>query len=58
MGDVVRMYIGFLILFIPIPLVLALFCSSIPNFLLILKMFFHSYSTIMWLLLKQLNIRG
>ena len=30
-GVVVRRYIDFLILFIPIPLVSALFCSSIPT---------------------------
>ena len=35
----------FLILFIPIPLVLALFCSSILNSLFIFKMFFRSYNT-------------
>ena len=32
MGVVVRRYIDFLILFIPTPLVLALFCNSIPTF--------------------------
>ena len=32
-GVVVRRYIDFLILLIPTPLVSALFCSSIPNFL-------------------------
>ena len=31
-GVVVRRYIDFLILFIPTPLVSALFCSSIPTF--------------------------
>ena len=31
MGGVVRRYIDFLILLIPTPLVLALFCSSIPT---------------------------
>ena len=40
MGVVVRRYIDFLILLIPTPLVLALFCSSIPTSLFILKMFF------------------
>ena len=34
------MYIDFLILFIPAPLVLGLFCSSIPTFFFILKCFF------------------
>ena len=34
-GGVVRRYIEFLILLIPTPLVLALFCSSIPTSLLI-----------------------
>ena len=32
MGVVVRRYIDFLILLIPIPLVSVLFCSSIPTF--------------------------
>ena len=41
MGGVVRRYIDFLILLMPTPLVLALFCSSIPTSLFILKMFFH-----------------
>ena len=41
-GVVVRRYIDFLItLFIPTPLVLAIFCSSIPT-LFIFKMFFRS----------------
>ena len=40
MGVVVRRYIDFLILLIPIPLVSALFCSSIPTFCSFLKMFF------------------
>ena len=39
---VVRRYIDFLILLIPTPLVLALFCSSIPTSLFIFKMFFRS----------------
>ena len=34
MGVVVRRYVDFLILLIPIPLVSALFCSSIPTFCL------------------------
>ena len=34
--------INFLILLIPTPFVLALFCSSIPTSLFILKMFFRS----------------
>ena len=43
MGGVVRRYIDFLIiLLIPTPLVLALFCRSIPTSLFILKVFFHS----------------
>ena len=43
MGGVVRRYIDFLIiLLIPTPLVLALFCSSIPTSLFIFKMFFRS----------------
>ena len=33
-------YIDFLILLIPTPLVSVLFCSSIPTFLFIFKMFF------------------
>ena len=40
MGGVVRRYIDFLILPIPTPLVLALFCSSIPTSLFIFSMFF------------------
>ena len=40
MGVVVRRYIVFLILLIPTPLVSVLFCSSIPTFCSILKMFF------------------
>ena len=39
-GCCVRRYIDFLILLILTPLVLALFCSSIPTFLFIFKMFF------------------
>ena len=49
MGVVVKRYTDFLIiLLIPTPLVLALFYSSIPTSLFILKMFFRSlymYST-------------
>ena len=42
-GCCLRMHIDFLIiLLIPLPLVLALFCSSIPTSLFIFKMFFHS----------------
>ena len=41
-GCCVRRYIYFLILIIPIPLVLPLFCSSIHTSLFILKIFFHS----------------
>ena len=44
-GGVVRSYnytVDFLILLIPTPLVLALFCSSIPTSLFIFKMFFRS----------------
>ena len=42
LGVVLRRYIDFLILLIPTPLVhvSVLFCSSIPTFLFILKMFF------------------
>ena len=41
MDVVVRRYIDFLItLLIPAPLVLAVFCSSIPTSLFIFKMFF------------------
>ena len=42
MGVVIRIYIGFLIihvLLIPTPLVLALFCSSIPTFVHFLNVF-------------------
>ena len=43
-GVVVRKYIDFLVLLIPNPLVLALFCSSsIPTSLFIFKMFFRSF---------------
>ena len=40
MGVGIRRYIDFLILLIPTPLVLALFCSSMPTSLFIFKMFF------------------
>ena len=40
LGVVVRRYIDFLILLIPIPLVSVLFYSSIPTFCSFLKMFF------------------
>ena len=40
MGVVVRRYIDFLILLIPSPLVSVLFCSSIPTFCSLKKMFF------------------
>ena len=40
LGVVLRRYIDFLILLIPTPLVSVLFCSNIPTFLFILKMFF------------------
>ena len=43
LGVVLRRYIDFLILLIPTPLVSVLFCSSIPTFLFIFKMFFHIY---------------
>ena len=39
-GLVIRMYIYFLILLIPTPLVYALYCSSIPTFCSVKKMFF------------------
>ena len=40
MGVVVRRYINLLILLIPTPLVSVLFCSSIPTFCSLKKMFF------------------
>ena len=40
LGVVLRRYIDFLILLIPTPLVSVLFCSSIPTFLFIFKMFY------------------
>ena len=40
LGVVLRRYIDFLILLIPTPLVSVLFCSSIPIFWFIFKMFF------------------
>ena len=39
LGVVLRRYIDFLVLLIPTPLVSVLFCSSIPTFLFIFKMF-------------------
>ena len=39
-GVVVRRYIDFLILLIPAPLVSVLFCSSIPTFCSLKKMYF------------------
>ena len=39
LGVVVRRYIDFLILLIPTPLVSVLFCSSIPTFCSLKKMF-------------------
>ena len=42
MGVVLRIYIDFLILLIPTPLVSVLFCSSIPTFLFIFKNVFRS----------------
>ena len=39
LGVVLRRYIDFLILLIPIPLVSVLFCSSIPTFCSFLKCF-------------------
>ena len=44
MGVVVRRYIDFLILLIPTPLVLVLFCSSIPTSLFVYVIFVQ-YST-------------
>ena len=44
LGVGLRRYIDFLILLIPTPLVSVLFCSSIPTFLLFLKMFFVLYN--------------
>ena len=43
LGVGLRRYIDFLILLIPTPLVSVLFCSSIPTFLFIFKMFFVLY---------------
>ena len=43
MGVVVRRYIDFLILLIPTPLVSVLFCSSIPTFCSLKKIFFVLY---------------
>ena len=40
LGVVVRRYIDFLILLFPTPLVSVLFCSSIPTFCSLKKMFF------------------
>ena len=42
MGVVVRRYIDFLILLIPTPLVNVIFCSSIPTFCSLKKIFFRS----------------
>ena len=44
-GVVVRRYIDFLILFIPIPLVSVLFCSSIPTFCSFFNVFRFCSST-------------
>ena len=46
LGVVVRRYIDFLILLIPTPLVSVLFCSSIPTFGSLKKMFFVLYNYI------------
>ena len=43
-GADVRTYLDFLILCIPIPLVSALFCSSIPTFCSLKKIFFVLYN--------------
>ena len=44
LGVVLRRYIDFLIVLIPTPLISVLFCSSIPTFLFIFKMFsFFNY---------------
>ena len=43
LGVVVRRYIDFLILLIPTPLVSVLFCSSIPTFCSLKKIFFRSF---------------
>ena len=45
MGVVVRMYIDFLILLIPTPLVFVLFCSSIPTFCSFFWNVFSSFSS-------------
>ena len=56
-GVVVRMYIDFLILHIPTPLVSALFCSSIPNFCSFLKLLlFFTIQVLLYLLYSSCNI--
>ena len=40
MGVVVRRYLDYLILLIPTPLVIIIYCSSIPTFCSFKKMFF------------------
>ena len=45
MGVVVRRKIDFLILLIPTPLVSVFFCSSIPTFCSLKKMFFVLYDS-------------
>ena len=48
MGVVVRRYIDVLILLIPTPLVSVLFCSSIPTFCSLKKIFFILVAIIMY----------
>ena len=57
-GVVVRRYIDFLILFIPIPLVSALCCSSIPTFCSFLKCFsfLFQYILVIYLIIFSRSI--
>ena len=57
-GVVVRRYIDFLKLLIPTPLVLVLFCSSIPISFFILKMFFCSLRRIIRKLVEESQIKN
>ena len=52
-GVVVRRYIDFLILLIPIPLVSVLFCSSIPTFCSYLKMFFFIFVPVLFVIASE-----
>ena len=49
----VYIYIDFFILLIPTPLVLTLFCSSIPTSLFIFKMFLFFFCAIYQTILKE-----